>query len=218
MSSPAPPSSYLVPAGDSQIEFTEKRSRFIGFIWRIRTEEEAKTRIAAIQKEHADATHNVYAYCVNETLMRYSDDGEPQGTAGIPTLNVLRQANIAEVCCVVTRYYGGILLGAGGLVRAYSKAAKLALEGAGRAAMLPFDKLTFHCPYALFEQIKVSIAHHQGHITTSDFGADIYLALHLPTEHTPALMHHLQTLSAGSIVPKILDTCLMEQRLEEERV
>ena len=109
---------YFVPAGDGTAEFVEKRSRFIGRIWNTETEEEALACIRAMREQHWDARHNVYAYLIRGGAMRYSDDGEPQGTAGMPVLEVLRGAELYNVCCVVTRYFGGILLGAGGLVRA----------------------------------------------------------------------------------------------------
>lgn len=116
------------PAAETMIE---KKSRFTGRIWPVETEEEALAHIKKTRDEFWDATHNVYAYIIKGGATRYSDDGEPGGTAGMPVLNVLRQAEISNVCCVVTRYFGGTLLGAGGLVRAYGRAAKLALDAAG---------------------------------------------------------------------------------------
>ena len=113
---------YLVPSGEGIAELVEKRSRFLGHIWLTQTEEEALQCIKKMREQHWDATHNVYAYLIKDGAMRYSDDGEPQGTAGIPVLEVLRKEGIYNVCCVVTRYFGGTLLGAGGLVRAYGKA------------------------------------------------------------------------------------------------
>ena len=119
--------SYLTPAAFGEAEFTEKRSRFIGRVWPVETEAEALEHLKRMREQHWDATHNVYAYVLREGgIMRYSDDGEPQGTSGMPVLNVFRSREIVNVCCVVTRYFGGILLGTGGLVRAYSRSAKLA--------------------------------------------------------------------------------------------
>ena len=119
---------YFVPASDASAEFIERKSRFIGTIWKVETEEEALAHIKEMNEKHRDATHNVYAYIIKENnIMRYSDNGEPQGTAGMPTLEVLRREGITNVLCVVTRYFGGILLGAGGLVRAYAHSAKIAL-------------------------------------------------------------------------------------------
>lgn len=115
-----------------EAEYTEKKSVFIGYACPITSEEEAIEFVKAIKKKHADARHNVYAYRLNNgTIARYSDDGEPQGTAGIPVLDIIRKGGFDDAVIVVTRYFGGILLGAGGLVRAYSTAAKMAVEAAG---------------------------------------------------------------------------------------
>ena len=113
--------SFRVPFAAAESEFTEKRSRFIGHIWPVETEEQAQAYIRTMKKRYYDARHNCWCYLVGESVVRYSDDGEPQGTAGQPMLNVFQRENVTNVCCVVTRYFGGILLGAGGLTRAYSK-------------------------------------------------------------------------------------------------
>ncbi len=112
--------------------FEEKRSEFIGYAQRVESEEEARAFVDKIKAMHKQATHNVYAYIIGENMgiQRYSDDGEPQGTAGIPTLEVIKKENLRDVVVVVTRYFGGIKLGAGGLVRAYTKGAKVGLEAA----------------------------------------------------------------------------------------
>ena len=105
---------YIIPAGDGEIEYVEKRSRFIGRVWRVESEAQALERLRETRERHWDATHNVYAYALHEGgIMRYSDDGEPSGTAGMPVLDVFRKAGVQDFCCVVTRYFGGILLGAG---------------------------------------------------------------------------------------------------------
>ena len=122
---------YYIPTASSQTEFVEKRSRFIGHVWRVESEEEARARIEETRKKHYDARHNCWCYIIKDGPVRYSDDGEPQGTAGQPMLNVFQREGVVNVVCVVTRYFGGILLGAGGLVRAYAKSAKDALDAAG---------------------------------------------------------------------------------------
>ena len=147
--------SFLVPAGCGEAELVEKRSRFIGRVWPVENEAEAVARIKEMREKHWDATHNVYAYIIRENgIMRYSDDGEPGGTSGMPTLNVFRAEKINNVCCVITRYFGGILLGAGGLVRAYSAAAKLALDAAGVSRMDMWDELLISCSYAQYERVR----------------------------------------------------------------
>ena len=122
---------YLVPFQEAEAELTEKRSRFIGHIWRVDSEEEARRRIEETRKRHYAARHNCFCYLLREGMvLRYGDDGEPQGTAGQPMLNVFQKEEVANALCVVTRYFGGILLGAGGLTRAYGGTAKLALDAA----------------------------------------------------------------------------------------
>ena len=118
---------YLVPTGFGEDEFIEKKSRFIGRAWLVETEEEALEKIQQMKKQHYDATHNCWAYIIKDGAMRFSDDGEPGGTAGNPMMQVLQREQIYNVVCVVTRYFGGVLLGAGGLVRAYAQGSKTAL-------------------------------------------------------------------------------------------
>ena len=123
---------YIVPYQDAESEFTEKRSRFITHLYKVETEAEARARIEEMKKKYYDARHNCWCYLLQEGgVVRYSDDGEPQGTAGQPMLNVFQRQEVWNVCCVVTRYFGGVLLGAGGLTRAYTKGAKDALDAAG---------------------------------------------------------------------------------------
>ncbi len=112
---------YRVPFENGESAFTEKRSRFISHIWRVETEAEARARIEEMKKRYYDARHNCWCYLIQDGPVRYSDDGEPQGTAGQPMLNVFQRESVTNVCCVVTRYFGGVLLGAGGLTRAYTK-------------------------------------------------------------------------------------------------
>ena len=112
---------YYIPTQASETEFVEKRSRFIGHVWRVDSEEEARARIEEMKKRYYDARHNCWCYLIKDGPVRYSDDGEPQGTAGQPMLNVFQREGVVNVVCVVTRYFGGILLGAGGLVRAYTQ-------------------------------------------------------------------------------------------------
>ena len=136
---------YRTVSQEAKEEFTEKRSRFIGWIKPVKTEEEAIEYINAIKSQHWDAKHNVYAYSLREgQISRYSDDGEPQGTAGVPVLEVLTHSGVTDAVIVVTRYFGGILLGTGGLVRAYSHAASIALKSAGVVIMRPCHQALLH--------------------------------------------------------------------------
>ena len=125
------PQSYYVPVDAGEAEFTEKRSHFLGHVRRVETEAEARAFLDEMRKKYYDARHNCWCYVLHEGgVVRYGDDGEPQGTAGQPMLNVFQREGVENVVCVVTRYFGGVLLGAGGLTRAYAKSAKDALDAA----------------------------------------------------------------------------------------
>ncbi len=136
-----------------EAEMTERRSVFLGYATPVGSEEEALEFIGKIKKRHSDATHNVYAYILRGSISRFSDDGEPHGTAGLPVLEVLRKENVTDAVIVVTRYFGGILLGAGGLVRAYSAAAKLALDGAEVRECKPHTSFKLSCSYSDFQKL-----------------------------------------------------------------
>ena len=147
-------SEYIIPAGYGEAEYIDKKSRFIGQVQHAESVSEAMAFVESVRRKHADATHNVWAYVLADGQMRWSDDGEPGGTSGQPTLNVFRSALVCDVACVVTRYFGGTLLGSGGLVRAYSKAASMALEAAGRARMAEWRSIAVECTYAQYERVR----------------------------------------------------------------
>lgn len=191
---------YFVPFEAAETEFTEKRSRFIGQIKRVESEEEARAFIESIKKKHYDARHNCWCYVLHEgNVLRYGDDGEPQGTAGQPMLNVFQREGVENVVCVVTRYFGGILLGAGGLTRAYAKSAKDALDAAGKARMRLWTRLLLDCPYPMLERLKLLIAAHKGVLQDTQFGAAVTLDFLLPSEGVAAFEAALTELSAGTM-------------------
>jgi len=190
---------FLVPAGEGASEYIEKKSRFLGLITPVTTEAEARARLEAVKKQEYDARHNCWAYILHSGQKRYSDDGEPQGTAGQPMLNVFQRENVENVVCIVTRYFGGILLGAGGLTRAYAKAAKDALDNAGKARMQPFSVLLLECPYPMFERIKLLIEGHEGRIESSDYGAAVMLTFLLPVQKVADFSAALTELSGGQM-------------------
>ena len=192
---------YLVPSGEGIDEHTEKRSRFIGHIWRTDTEEEALAAIKATRESMWDARHHVYAYIIRGGAMRYSDDGEPQGTGGMPVLDVLRRQELQNVCCVVTRYFGGILLGTGGLVRAYSKAAAMAVDAAGVSIMRLWQRYEIPCPYPLFERVKLEVEAHEGQIAAAEYGAQVDMTVRIPMGRADAFAVRLTDLSSGKLVP-----------------
>ena len=191
--------SYRIPTKSGASEYVDKRSRFLGLVRPVGSEDEARTIIAACKKQYHDARHNCWCYLLRDGTERYSDDGEPQGTAGIPMLEVFRRAGVTNVVCVVTRYFGGILLGAGGLTRAYAKAAKDALDKAGKARMQPFSVLLLECPYPMFERVKLLIEGHEGRIESNDYGAAVTLSFLLPVGKTEAFSAALTELSGGQM-------------------
>ncbi len=188
-----------IPFSAAESEFTEKRSRFIGQVWPVSSEEEAQDRIRAAKKKYHDARHNCWCYIVGENVLRYSDDGEPQGTAGQPMLNVFQREAVGNVCCLVTRYFGGILLGAGGLTRAYGKAARDALSAAGVSTLRLWDRAQFRCEYSLLERVKLDIAALGGQIDATDYAADVTVTVSLPEGAFDTLHQRLTELSAGTI-------------------
>ena len=180
---------FLIPSGEGTSEYMEKKSRFLGLITPVTTEAEARARLEAVKKREYDARHNCWAYIL-------------QGTAGQPILNVLEREGVQDVLCVVTRYFGGILLGAGGLCRAYTKAAKDALDDAGISELRPWSVLRLDCPYALFERVKLELEKHSGLLRDTDYGAEIAMTVLLPEPEEAAFAAALRELSAGSLCPE----------------
>ncbi len=190
---------YLVPTRPSEAEFTEKRSTFIGHVWPVETEEEARTRIEEMKKKYHDARHNCWCYLIKDGPVRYSDDGEPQGTAGQPMLGVFQKEGVTNVCCVVTRYFGGVLLGAGGLVRAYTRSAKDALDAAGVSAVRRWVSMEVPCTYGQYEEVRREVSRFGGVAENVDYGADVLLSVLIPEEEAERFAAHLLDTSAGTI-------------------
>jgi uncharacterized YigZ family protein len=192
-------SALKVPAGHGESEYIEKRSSFLGVVEPVSSEEEARAVIAAIKKQHRDARHNCWCYLIQGGAERYSDDGEPQGTAGIPMLEVFRKAGVSNAVCVVTRYFGGVLLGAGGLLRAYTKAAKDALENAGITEVIPMRELILRCPYSLLDRIRLEIAAAEAEILSTDYAADITLIVRIPETKADSFSERIFDLTSGTV-------------------
>ena len=190
---------YYIPSGASRTEFTEKRSRFIGRVWPADSEEQARARIEETKKRHYDARHNCWCYLIKDGPVRYSDDGEPQGTAGQPMLNVFQREGVENVCCVVTRYFGGILLGVGGLVRAYTQSAKDALDAAGLSAVRRWVAMEVPCSYARFEAMRREVLSFGGAVENVDYGSDVVLSCLLPEEKAKDFAARIREVSAGTI-------------------
>lgn len=191
-----------IPAGEGNSEYIEKKSRFLGLVLPVTTEAEARAQLEAVKKREYDARHNCWAYVLHTGQKRYSDDGEPQGTAGQPMLNVLQREGVENVVCVVTRYFGGVLLGAGGLTRAYAKSAKDALDAAGKARMRLWSAVTVDCPYPMLERLKLLAAAHGGTVEGTDFGAAVSVRILLPQENAAGFDAALTELSAGTMTAR----------------
>ncbi|MBR3570346.1 MAG: YigZ family protein [Oscillibacter sp.] len=191
---------YYTPFQEAEAEFAEKRSRFIGHVWRTDDEEAARRRIEETRKRYHDARHNCWCYLIRKgNIVRYSDDGEPQGTAGQPMLNVFQRRGVTNACCVVTRYFGGVLLGAGGLARAYSRAAKDALDASGTALVSRRTLWEIPCPYALFEQVQREIRACGGQVESADYGERVTIRAAFPPGRADAFAERLRQLSAASV-------------------
>ena len=196
---------YLVPRGVGQAEYIEKKSRFLGGVYPVTSEQEAKEILERVRKQHYDARHNCWCYILKSGQKRYSDDGEPQGTAGQPMLNVFEREGVVDVLCVVTRYFGGILLGTGGLCRAYTKAAKDALDAAGISRMQPWLRQQITVSYALFERAKLLIAAQEGTVEDAQYRAEILMTYRIPEGADERLRTALREASSGSVVPSLLE-------------
>lgn len=188
---------YFVPTAQSEAEYIEKRSRFIGEVYPVENEAHARVYIESVKKKHYDARHHCWCFRLRGGAERYSDDGEPQGTAGQPMLNVFQREGIENVLCVVTRYFGGILLGAGGLVRAYTQAAKDALDAAGVSLVRPWTEVVLPCPYPLFERVKLAVEAHGGLLGESEYGAEVMVRALLPEEQAADFAAAMTELMAG---------------------
>ncbi|MBQ8392619.1 MAG: YigZ family protein [Clostridia bacterium] len=185
----------------AEIEFTEKKSLFIGYSAIVKNEEEALQIIKERKKKFSDATHNVYAYMIGDgTVARYSDDGEPQGTSGMPTLNSIRMSGITDVCVVITRYFGGILLGAGGLVRAYSTAASMALEAGEIAVFEKFLEYKIVCSYSEYNKLQTILSSYNVIIDGTEFNSDITVLFAVPEDISEKLKLNITEIFAAKLV------------------
>ncbi len=195
----------------AETEYIIKKSKFLSYSMPVKTEQEAQEFIASIKQKHWDATHNVYAYCIREgNIKRYSDDGEPQGTAGMPTLNVLTQEEITDCVVVVTRYFGGILLGGGGLVRAYSHSAKLGVDASKVITLMPWILYTVSADYTFYNKLDSLIRELGGVVENADFGENVTLKFRLKKEMEEKLFKNCADLTNGKITPNECGTVIAE--------
>ena len=201
--SPSAPKLYTTLGKSASAEYTEKKSVFIGYSSPVKTEREALDFINAVRKKHSDARHNVFAYQLNGGgIARYSDDGEPQGTAGVPVLEVIKKSGADDCVIVVTRYFGGILLGASGLVRAYSTAAKSAVDSAGVVTYESYREFTLECGYSEYQRVEAELPKYGVIVDSSDFGGNVAMRLAVKAAIYDEFSARLAEMFAGRVVPE----------------
>ena len=195
-----------------QIEIVEKRSRFLGYVSPAKTEADALSFLSAIRKKHSDANHNVYAYNLRENnTARFSDDGEPSGTAGLPVLDVLKKEGVTDVVAVITRYFGGTLLGTGGLVHAYSAAAKEALHAARKAEMVLCREITAAYAYPLHS--KVLSCTEPALSRDVEYADNVTMTLFVPADEAEAAVSGITEATYGQAAVTASDTEIYIERI-----
>jgi len=200
---------YEIPLEEYRCEIVVVNSRFFATLAAAFSVEQAREIISRVRSEFPDASHNVPAFLIgggSSVIAHCSDDGEPSGTAGRPALAVLRGSGLGDAVLVVTRYFGGTKLGTGGLVRAYSAAAREAVEGVRRGRKIAVHVALIVLPYPFFERVRSLAARHHISIENEDFGADITLTLHIPVEQLLLFQDDLRQLSSGKLQAEIIET------------
>lgn len=193
---------YITLSKEAEVSFIEKKSEFIGHAAPVKTEAEAMEFITKIRKKHGDATHNCYAYMLANGSARYSDDGEPQGTAGVPILSVIQKGGFTDAVIVVTRYFGGILLGAGGLVRAYSASARDAVAAAKIVTYAQYTEFKVECSYSDYQKLIPVIAQMGVKEDGSEFTDAVTLSLAAKPDVYKSFCDKVAELGAGRITVK----------------
>lgn len=200
---------YSIPLNEIRREHVVVNSRFIATLRPVFTTDEARAFIARMKKEFGDASHNVPAYILGggNTVTEYcSDDGEPSGTAGKPALAVLRGSGLGDVAVVVTRYFGGTLLGTGGLVKAYTESTQMVVNAVGRGERVRVHVALVAIPYNLLERLRLMVQRSHGEILAEDFAADITLTLQFPVESFEGFQNELRELSAGKLRAEVIES------------
>ena len=195
---------YVTVKQEAHVEFEEKRSLFIGHAIHVESEDDAAAFVKAIKKQYSDATHNVWAYHLKGGIIaRYSDDGEPQGTAGMPVLEAIRKSGADDVCVVVTRYFGGILLGAGGLVRAYSHSAVIAINEAQIVVYEPYNEYSLACGYSEYQKYSNILAFEGVIIDSTDFGAEVLVRFAVKRTQAERFLTRISEAGYGRDIPEL---------------
>lgn len=207
--------SVKMPFQNSEIEFIERKSRFIGNVFTVYSEKEAREMIEMVGEMHNGASHVVYAYDISsENATRFSDAGEPKGTAGMPVYEIFRREGLTCYCCTVTRYFGGILLGAGGLIRAYANTAKLALEAAGIAQLMPYEAVRILCEYPHYDIIRNYLKSYEHTVENTEFLQNVSMDILIPGAILEELRSGIINLTAGRSVVQHLETRMRPQKIE----
>ncbi len=194
---------YTTLGGEGSGEFEEKRSVFICHAKHVTTEEDAQVFIRSKKKEFSDATHNCWAYLLKGGIIaRYSDDGEPQGTAGVPMLEAIRKKGVEDVVVVITRYFGGILLGAGGLIRAYSHGVGVAFEAAGVITYERYAELSLECSYSDYQKYAVLLPVYNALIDSTDFSDKVKIRFAVKEDFVGELCEKIKEMSGGKDLPE----------------
>jgi uncharacterized YigZ family protein len=201
--------SYSIPLHEIRREQTVVNSRFIATLAPAFSSEEARAFITRIKKEFADASHNVPAYIIgggNTVSEYFSDDGEPSGTAGRPALTVLRGSGLGDAVVVVTRYFGGTLLGTGGLVKAYTESTQLVVKAVAHGRRVPVHVVMLAIPYHLLERVRLMVTRQGGEVIGEDYAADITMTLQFPIASFDAFQNEMRELSAGKISAEVIES------------
>ena len=207
--------STRLPFQASEIEFVERKSRFIGNVFTVYSEAEAREMIAMVRELHDGANHVVYAYDISsENATRFSDDGEPKGTAGMPVYEIFRREGLTCYCCTVTRYFGGILLGAGGLIRAYANTAKLALEAAGIAELTPYAAVRIVCAYPHYDLIRAFLRNQEHTVEKTEFLQSVTLDIVTPQGNFEEIRSGISDLTSGRALVEQTEIRMRPQRIE----
>jgi uncharacterized YigZ family protein len=200
---------YSVPLNEIRREQMVVNSRFIATLAPVFSIDEARAFLARIKKEFSDASHNVPAYIIgggNTVTEYFSDDGEPSGTAGKPALAVLRGSGLGDVVVVITRYFGGTLLGTGGLVKAYTESTQMVVTAAGRGRRVPVYVAMLVIPYDLLERVRLLVTRQHGEVLGEDFAADITMTLQFPIDSFDAFQNELREISAGKLKAEVIES------------
>lgn len=193
---------YITVKKEASDFFIEKKSKFIGYCSPVQTEDDALSFISRIKQKHKDATHNVHAYILRENnIMRFSDDGEPQGTAGIPVLDTMKKSGVVDTVIVATRYFGGILLGGGGLIRAYSHTATIAIAAAERIRKKEGILMKLTCDYGVYGKLNLLLPENGAVIDDTEFLENVTIKYHLSEHDRQSLDKKIADATNGRVVP-----------------